>query len=106
MSYSVIIPCFNAQDYIDQALNSVLNQTVSAKEIILVDNNSTDNTLKKINDSNKEILELLLSNWDNTSNAIDNCIKVIYRIKDYFDNSIDKKQITFEYLYHFNKLFA
>ena len=62
-------------------------------------------TLIKINNSNREILELLLSNWDNTSNAIDNCIKVIYRIKDYFDNSIDKKQITFEYLYHFNKLF-
>ena len=63
------------------------------------------NTLKKINDSNKEILELLFSAWDNTSNAIDNCIKVIYRIKDYFDNSIDKKQIAFEYLYHFNKFF-
>jgi len=63
------------------------------------------NTLIKINKSNKEILELLLSNWDNTNNAIDNCIKVIYRIKDYFDNNKDKKKITFEYLYHFNKLF-
>jgi len=63
------------------------------------------NTLIKINKSNKEILELLLSNWDNTNNAIDNCIKVIYRIKDYFDNNNDKRKITFEYLYHFNKLF-
>ena len=63
------------------------------------------NTLIKINKSNREILELLLSNWDNTNNAIDNCIKVIYRIKEYFDNNRDKKKITFEYLYHFNKLF-
>ena len=63
------------------------------------------NTLIKINKSNSEILELLLSNWDNTSNAIDNCIKVIHRIKEYFDNNRDKKKITFEYLYHFNKLF-
>jgi len=63
------------------------------------------NTLIKINKANKEILELLLSNWDNTNNAIDNCIKVIYRIKDYFDNNNGKSKITFEYLYHFNKLF-
>ena len=63
------------------------------------------NTLIKINKSNREILELLLSNWDNTSNAIDNCIKIIHRIKEYFDNNRDKKKITFEYLYHFNKLF-
>ena len=63
------------------------------------------NTLIKINKSNREILELLLNNWDNTSNAVDNCIKVIHRIKEYFDNNRDKKKITFEYLYHFNKLF-
>ena len=63
------------------------------------------NTLIKINKSNREILELLLNNWDNTSNAIDNCIKVIHRIKEYFDNNRDKQKITFEYLYHFNKLF-
>ena len=63
------------------------------------------NTLIKINKSNREILELLLSNWDNTNNAINNCIKVIYRIKEYFDNNRDEKKITFEYLYHFNKLF-
>ena len=63
------------------------------------------NTLIKINKSNREILELLLNNWDNTSNAVDNCIKVIHRIKEYFDNNRDKQKITFEYLYHFNKLF-
>ena len=63
------------------------------------------NTLIKINKSNREILELLLNDWDNTSNAVDNCIKVIHRIKEYFDNNRDKKKITFEYLYHFNKLF-
>ena len=63
------------------------------------------NTLIKINKSNREILELLLSNWDNTNNAINNCIKVIYRLKEYFDNNRDEKKITFEYLYNFNKLF-
>ncbi len=62
-------------------------------------------TLKKINGSNKEILELLFSAWNNSNQAIENCISVIYRIKDFYDNNGDKQKITFEYLYHFNKLF-
>lgn len=41
---SVIIPCFNSVEFINRALTSVLNQTYSDYEIILVDNNSTDNT--------------------------------------------------------------
>ena len=48
MKYSVIIPCFNAEKYIDQAFSSVINQTIAPNEIILVDNCSTDNTLEKI----------------------------------------------------------
>jgi len=62
-------------------------------------------TLNKINGSNKEILELLFSAWDNSNKAIDNCIIVIYRIKDLFDKNGDNQKITFEYLFHFNKLF-
>lgn len=41
---SVIIPCFNSEEYLARALESVLNQTYTSYEIILVNNNSTDNT--------------------------------------------------------------
>jgi len=43
---SIIIPCFNVEDYIAAAIESVLNQNYTKIEIILVDNNSTDSTLK------------------------------------------------------------
>ena len=42
---SVIIPCFNAEKYIEQTLNSVLNQTFPANEIIVVDDGSSDNSV-------------------------------------------------------------
>ncbi len=43
---SVIIPTFNAGEYILDALNSVFNQTYKNLEVIVVDNGSTDNTKK------------------------------------------------------------
>ena len=37
---SVIIPCYNAADVIERALDSVLAQSVLPKEIILIDDAS------------------------------------------------------------------
>jgi len=62
-------------------------------------------TLTKINNSNKKILELLFEVWDSTNTAIENCSKIIFKIKEYCDNNINDTKITLEYLYHFNKLF-
>lgn len=41
-SISVIIPVYNAEKYLGEAVESVLNQTVMPLEIILVDDGSTD----------------------------------------------------------------
>lgn len=43
---SVIIPCFNAEKFVETALQSVLNQTYSNVEIIAIDDGSTDSTLE------------------------------------------------------------
>lgn len=41
---SVVIPAYNEEDYLADCLNAVMAQTVKPHEIIVVDNNSTDNT--------------------------------------------------------------
>lgn len=46
---SIITPCFNAQEYLDKTISSVILQTHKNWELIIVDDCSTDNSLKIIN---------------------------------------------------------
>lgn len=43
-SLAVVIPCYNVEKYLRTAVESVLSQDYPVDEIILVDNNSTDDT--------------------------------------------------------------
>jgi len=56
MKISIIIPCFNEQNYIDQVIDSIHAQSSLNKQIIVVDDASTDGTkdkLKKLKDLKK-----------------------------------------------------
>ena len=45
---SVVLPVYNVEKYIKEALQSIFNQTFQNFEIIIIDDCSTDNTLKEI----------------------------------------------------------
>ena len=57
---SVLLPSYNAEKYIAEAIESILNQTYRNIEFIIVDDASTDNTWKIIKSYAKKIKELLL----------------------------------------------
>lgn len=43
-NFSVVIPCFNSEKTIERAFSSVLNQTFPPREVIFIDDASTDGT--------------------------------------------------------------
>lgn len=47
---SIIVPIYNSQDFIEECINSIINQTYRKLEIILVDDGSVDNSLQICND--------------------------------------------------------
>lgn len=49
MKFSVIIPCYNVEKYIENTIKTVLNQTYKDFEIILIDDGSKDSTLAILN---------------------------------------------------------
>ena len=56
---SVIIPMHNSSKYILECINSVINQTYKNLEIILIDDKSTDDTLKKVSSIKDKRIKLI-----------------------------------------------
>lgn len=47
---SIIMPCYNAEQFIEQSISSVLNQTYKNWELIIVDDGSTDSTFDLVSE--------------------------------------------------------
>ena len=48
MKFSIVVPVYNVEKYINKALDSILNQTYNNFEVIIVNDGSTDNSQKII----------------------------------------------------------
>ena len=50
---SIITPCYNSEKFLDECISSVLNQTYKNWEMLIVDDNSSDNSCSLINSYSK-----------------------------------------------------
>lgn len=71
---SVIIPAYNVESYITDSINSALGQTWSNIEVIVINDGSTDNTLKSINEFKDQITIISQENMG-VSAARNNAVK-------------------------------
>lgn len=62
---SIIIPCYNGGEYLKESLNSCLNQKYDNIEVIFVDNESTDDSLKVAQKFKVNYPKLLISTAPN-----------------------------------------
>lgn len=56
---SVIMPAYNAEKFIEKTINSILNQTYTDFELLIIDDCSTDNTMdvvRRIKDNRIRII--------------------------------------------------
>lgn len=57
--FSVILPVYNGENFIAQAVESVLNQTVKGFELIVIDDGSSDDTLSILRGYESEIVRVI-----------------------------------------------
>lgn len=62
---SVIIPVYNKQEYLEKCLSSVINQTYSNIEIIIINDGSTDNSLSICRDYAKKDSRIMIFDKEN-----------------------------------------
>lgn len=60
LKISVVLPVYNCELYIEDAISSILNQTIQDFEIIIIDDCSVDNTVKIIQTIKDERIRLIL----------------------------------------------
>lgn len=103
---SVIIPVYNVENYLEECLDSIINQTLKDIEIICINDGSTDNSLEILNDYACSDVRLKIINQENEGQgaARNQGIKLSQGEYIYFMDSDDILELSaLEELYNMSK---
>ena len=64
INFSIVIPLYNKEANIADTVNSVLNQTYSHFELIIVNDGSTDNSLKVVQSIKDERIRITVLSFE------------------------------------------
>lgn len=77
---TIIIPVYNVEKYLEECLNSIINQTYNNMEIILIDDGSTDNSVNILKDYARKEDRIKLIVKENTGQG--NCRNLALEISN------------------------
>jgi len=102
---SLIIPTYNTEKFIDRCLKSAVDQTLKEIEIILIDDHSTDNTVKHFDKFKDERFKIIRSDNSIGAAAARNIgIEVaVGEFLGFFDSDDFADARFFEFLYKYSK---
>jgi cellulose synthase/poly-beta-1,6-N-acetylglucosamine synthase-like glycosyltransferase len=92
MSVSLVMPAHNEEEWIADALNSILNLNYPKFEVIVVDDNSSDRTLEVVNG----ILELRPLDLPYTKHYKDGVVRSVFRSLKYPNIKVISKEKGFK----------
>ena len=75
--FSIITPVFNGEKYIEETINSVIDQSINDYEYVIVDNLSTDNTSSIISKYSSKIHKIISEKDNGMYDALDKGFIVI-----------------------------
>lgn len=67
---SIIVPCYNAENYINICFDSIMNDKLEDKEIIFINDGSKDNTLKILQSLKKKYKNIVIIDQENGGQAV------------------------------------
>lgn len=103
---SIIVPVYNMETYLKKCMDSLLNQTLNDIEIICVNDGSTDNSLKILEDYAQNDNRVVILNQENKGTGIarNNALKIVKGEYIAFADPDDWIELNaFETLYNFAK---
>lgn len=80
---SVIIPAYNVENYIEECITSVLEQTVKEIEVIVVDDGSIDTTIDKLQDFQKQDNRIQIIQQENAGPGVARNKALEYAVGEY-----------------------
>lgn len=91
MNIYIVIPAHNEEDFIAQTLESLVNQTLLPKEIVVVNDNSTDNTKSIVEAFTSKYSWISLVNAESSDTHLPGAkiINAFYKGFDTLDNNYD-----------------
>jgi cellulose synthase/poly-beta-1,6-N-acetylglucosamine synthase-like glycosyltransferase len=91
LKFSIIIPAHNEENFIGKMLHSLVNQTLLPNEVIVVDDNSTDNTFNIINSYKEKYSFISILKTSSSDNHIpgQKVIKAFYKGYDSLNKNYD-----------------
>lgn len=103
MNVSVCLPIYNCEKFIAATIESILNQTYSDYELIIVDNASTDDTVKVVKQFTDPRITLIENetnigppqNWNKAIRLAQGDIIALYHGDDLYDPRILEKEVAY-----------
>jgi len=91
LNYYIIIPAHNEADFISLTLDSIVSQTILPKKVVVVNDNSTDDTAKIIeNYTNKHLFINTIDNLSGTTHLPGSkVIQAFYKGYETLDDNYD-----------------